>query len=239
MRVIPVLDIKNGIVVHAQKGQREKYEPIKSVLVDTADPVRVVEAFRRKLGLSEIYIADLDAIEKKGNNYPLIQEIATQKGIKLMVDAGANNVEMVEQLLKLGVDKIIIGSETLAEIRQLTEILKTYANRIIFSIDIKDDKIITLCYELKTKQITEIIAELLSLGVKEFIYLPLSNVGTGQGLEVNHLKGLLPLKSQMKMIVGGGIKDNNNLLVLRKLGFDGALTATALHSGRITVGDLA
>ena len=68
MRLIPVMDLLDGRVVQAIKGEREQYKPVKSVLCDTSEPVDVARAFRDQLGLSEIYIADLDAIMGRGSH---------------------------------------------------------------------------------------------------------------------------------------------------------------------------
>ena len=73
MRIIPVIDLKNGQAVHGKSGQRESYRPVRSVLVEGSDPIRTADAFYRKLGCTELYVADLDAIERKGSNAELLK----------------------------------------------------------------------------------------------------------------------------------------------------------------------
>jgi phosphoribosylformimino-5-aminoimidazole carboxamide ribotide isomerase len=51
MEIIPVMDILNGIVVHAVRGEREKYKPIKSILSASPDPVEIANAFKKILNL--------------------------------------------------------------------------------------------------------------------------------------------------------------------------------------------
>jgi phosphoribosylformimino-5-aminoimidazole carboxamide ribotide isomerase len=41
MRIIPVVDLQNGVVVRAVKGERERYLPLESALCRSSDPVRV------------------------------------------------------------------------------------------------------------------------------------------------------------------------------------------------------
>ena len=62
MRVIGVIDLKDGVAVHAVRGERQSYRPVRSGLVEGADPVDVARALRDRLGLRELYVADLDAI---------------------------------------------------------------------------------------------------------------------------------------------------------------------------------
>ena len=62
-RLIPVLDLKAGRPVHAIGGNRAHYEPLRSILHPAgADPVELARACRDRLGLRELYVADLDAI---------------------------------------------------------------------------------------------------------------------------------------------------------------------------------
>ena len=63
MRVVPVIDLKDGTAVHAVRGERERYRPVNSTLAgDDGDPLALARAFRSALGLDELYVADLDAI---------------------------------------------------------------------------------------------------------------------------------------------------------------------------------
>ena len=62
MRVIPVIDLKGGVAVHAVRGDRERYRPLRSGIAEGSDPVEVTRAVRERFGLDELYVADLDAI---------------------------------------------------------------------------------------------------------------------------------------------------------------------------------
>ena len=55
MKVVPVIDILNGVVVHAVRGKRSEYKPLQSSLSNSVDPVEVAKNFK-KLGFSELYV---------------------------------------------------------------------------------------------------------------------------------------------------------------------------------------
>ncbi len=74
MKIIPVIDLKNGYVVHAKRGQRENYQPIQSHLCKQADIFSVIEHFLSLYAFDTFYIADLDAITFSGNNQKLIEK---------------------------------------------------------------------------------------------------------------------------------------------------------------------
>ena len=87
MRVIPVIDLKRGVAVHAVRGDRERYRPLRSRIAEDADPVHVTRAVRDGLGLDELYVADLDAIAGGPGHPDVVAALA--RVAQVMVDAGA------------------------------------------------------------------------------------------------------------------------------------------------------
>ena len=65
MRIIPVIDLAAKTVVHAVAGRRNQYRPIESKLCESTSPIDIAQAFRSRFGLTELYLADLDAIQGK------------------------------------------------------------------------------------------------------------------------------------------------------------------------------
>lgn len=89
MKIIPVIDLKNGIVVHAKKGERKNYQPIKSVLTTKTDIYSVLNGFLQLHTFDTFYIADLNAIMEQGNQYDLIEQVVKNfPNITFWVDAG-------------------------------------------------------------------------------------------------------------------------------------------------------
>ena len=64
MQVIPVIDLLNGEVVHAKKGLRQTYQPMQSPLCPSSDPLTVVSELLALHPFKQLYIADLNAIQK-------------------------------------------------------------------------------------------------------------------------------------------------------------------------------
>ena len=112
MKIIPVIDVLNGVVVHGIRGERKRYQPLKSTLCTSADPVDIALTFE-SLGFSSLYLADLDAILGKSANFNIYSQIMTQTRLDLMVDAGTSDIAKAEKVLDTGVTKIVVGSETL------------------------------------------------------------------------------------------------------------------------------
>jgi phosphoribosylformimino-5-aminoimidazole carboxamide ribotide isomerase len=235
MRIIPVLDLKNGLAVHAVRGERQIYQPVSSGLSPDADPEKVAAGFRDQFGFTELYVADLDAILGEGNQHGLIRRLARRSGMKLMVDAGAADVEGVRQILELGAEKVIIGAETLNSWEAATAILDSFAQeKLVFSLDMRAGKILSAYQPLSAMQPFEAAGKLFQAGWQEIILLDLARVGAQSGIDwdlLGKLRGAFP---GLRLLVGGGVRDVHDLVELSLTGIDGVLIATMIHRGVLT-----
>ena len=75
------------------------------------------------------------------------------------------------------------------------------------------------------------------MGVSQMIVLDLLRVGSGEGVNVDFLKKVIA-EVGIDVYVGGGVRDINDLVELKNLGVSGALVATALHTGKISIDQL-
>ncbi len=238
MKVIPVIDIMGGVAVHAKGGHRDHYQPIKSQLCDTSNPIDLALAFKKRFGFEELYIADLDSIMGIGSNTDMLRRIYESSNMKIIVDSGVNDVKKARELLQAGVEKIIVGTETLTSYAPLKSIPK-FVNyeHVIVSIDVKDGKILS-----KSKEIVRLSPEGLAkrlelMGIKEIIVLDLSRVGRELGVNVDLIRGVLKSVS-IHTIIGGGIGNIDDIILLRDMGVSGVLVSTALHNSKIKKRDL-
>ena len=75
MNIILAVDIVNGKAVKAYAGIRTNYKPLRIKEEDFSNPFKLIQSFQEKINLKKIYIADLDAIRKVGNNDVIIEKI--------------------------------------------------------------------------------------------------------------------------------------------------------------------
>jgi phosphoribosylformimino-5-aminoimidazole carboxamide ribotide isomerase len=232
MKVIPVIDILNGVVVHAVEGKRSEYQPLKSKLCESAEPVAVALALKN-CGFSDLYVADLDAITGKGNNNRILQRMG-QSGLRLMVDAGTSDLFHARSLLDLGVAKVVLGTETLTDMRFVEEaVAELGSDKIVVSLDLKAGRVLSRSAKAAAMTPPSLAQELQRLGASELIVLDLARVGSGLGPDfvlLQNLTGAL----KVRLLVGGGSRDIHDLQKLKNLGVDAVLMATALHSGKVS-----
>ncbi len=234
MQIYPVLDIQSGIVVHAVRGERERYRPLESQIVDSAEPLTVARALRDRFGLDSLYVADLDAL---GGAPPALEVLTAlgADGFRLMVDIGVRSARQAASLRRLGIDDVIVALETLPDIDHLRRIVTELgARRTVFSLDLRDGVPITESASWTGKNSAGIAIEAYDAGVRRMIVLDLTSVGSGEGpAQQELLKTLRSRLPDLELITGGGVRSSDDLEILRTLGIDGVLVATALHRGTL------
>lgn len=225
------------VVVHAIRGKREKYKPIKSVLSNSIDPIDIAFKFKSD-GFKEVYVADLDAIMDKGDNLVILEKIITKTNLSLIVDAGTINAQRIQELLKIKVQKVIIGTEKLLDLNFVKQAIAEFGNeKIILSIDLADGKILCRSEEISSMDLLKFIDKLEDAGVQETIILDLKKVGSKEGPDLSLLNKIRN-RTKCRVLVGGGIRNTDEVVMLKKGGIEGVLLSTALHTGTISADTL-
>jgi phosphoribosylformimino-5-aminoimidazole carboxamide ribotide isomerase len=236
LKVIPVIDILNGIAVHAVKGKRSEYKPLQSLLFKSIEPIEVAKALAA-LGFKELYIADLDAIIDCSTNFELLRQIFDTTGLQLMVDAGVTNLDRAQKLLDIGASKLIIGTETLQNKNFVAQAVERFGSDcVVVSLDLKGDKVLAQQGFDGSRDPIELLEEFKSMGVSQVIALDLSKVGSSEGVNTELLSQII--RAGFEVYVGGGVRDVSDLVKLQELGVRGALVATALHTGKLPLAEL-
>lgn len=233
MNVVPVIDLKDGLVVRGVGGRRDEYRPIVSQLVSEPSPQAVAQALTQQFIFQDVYIADLDAIGGKSPSLRAYHEIIAS-GLKLWIDAGVATVEAAQSLLDLG--KIIVGLESLKSDVELRRIVDACSReRVIFSLDLKGGRPITSIDAWREASPDEIAQQIIEVGVRRLIVLDLADVGVGQGTGTLELVERLHARyPQVEITAGGGVRGVDDLRRLAAAGCASALVASALHDARLT-----
>ena len=175
IKKIPVLDLKDGQAVSGKSGLRDTYQPLQTVFAPSANPVEIAQGLKLN-GADELYIADLDLIESNGHNINDIKMVNTI--IPVILDAGVKNAEGFSFFLDYAF-KLIVPTETLESLDELYEIFEKYPKeRIIISVDVKDNELFCKNLDLTLKEFKEVLVD---IGASQIILLDISSVGTNNG----------------------------------------------------------
>jgi len=227
LRIIPVLDLKGGVVVRARAGLREEYLPIETPLSSSADPAAVAEGLRRLYPFETFYCADLDAIGGGAANQQALDALAAMSQPPVVwLDAGLNAAEQIDAMLSRPNLRTVLGTESQRD----ADLLARFADhpRVILSLDFFADGY---------RGPPEILHET-ARWPKTVIVMTLARVGVSGGPDIERLQEIKDRAGSRKIIAAGGVRHAADVEALTAIGIDGVLIATALHDGRITPGQL-
>ncbi len=202
------MDILDGEVVHAVAGEREKYEPVESVLTESSKPLKIASIFERK-GFNEIYIADLNSIQNKGNNLEIINHLTKETNLNIMIDAGFKNYEEPKPYIEKGVQKIVLATETLKSFETIRKVVEKYSISLVGSIDLKGDEVIANSSEFKIP-IPQVVQGFEENNASEIILLNLQKVGTSTGLDIQTIKEITKISRKAKIKQKSPIREKTN-----------------------------
>lgn len=225
MEIVPVLDLMNNQAVSGKSGNRSTYTPLNTVYATNSDPVNIANGLQLN-GAHEIYIADLDLIEKQGHNLYKIKEVNTI--LPVMLDSGIKDFDSFKFYLDFAY-KLIVATETIESVDEMRKIFDTFPReRIVVSVDIKNGELYSNNLDMNLEEFKEVLRE---LNPNEIILLNISDVGTGKGYDTHFLDDFKEFTD--KIIIAGGI-NKEDLPSLEAKGVKKALIGTALHNGQIT-----
>lgn len=233
VRIIGVIDLLGGRAVHAAGGDRAAYRPVAAAAgcrVD-GDAVALARAYR-SAGVSELYVADLDAIEQRGRDHAALAALRREAD-GLWLDAGISSVAEAEAALAAGATRIVVGLETLTSFAMLAAICANLDGaRVAFSLDLRDGVPVPRMAALPDPP-DAIAARAAAAGAGAIIVLDLARVGSGGGPDLPLLRRVRRAAPGVMLLGGGGVRGADDLARLAEAGCDGALIATALHSGAL------
>ena len=248
MRVIGVVDLLDGRAVHARAGKRESYAPVQTVarsILDTGDALAVARAYLDQLGITELYVADLDAIMGRAPQDTIVTSLAAL-GAPLWLDAGVSSADRARHAIDLGASHVVVGLETLTSYDALREICEAAGGECVaFSLDLRDGEPMIASSapgsrgRIPGEPVAAHAAHAAGAGVGALIVIDLARVGTGAGLDLRLIARVRDAAPALMLLAGGGVSGLDDLARLADAGCDGALVATALQDGRLGATEVA
>lgn len=112
-RVIPVLLVSEGYLVKPLRFKGGQY---------IGDPINAVRIFNEKQ-VDELLICDIDAsARKRGVNYKLIEEIASEAFMPVGYGGGVASAAEAQRITQIGIEKVILGAAAATRPETISEI---------------------------------------------------------------------------------------------------------------------
>ena len=197
------------------------------------DPLEVALKWQ-SLGAPRLHIVDLDgAATGELHNLDIIKEIASAVLIPTQLGGGIRRLETIEELLKAGIERVILGTAAVENPEIVEEACKKFRESIIVGVDARDGYIATRGWRQETDlEALKFVESMVRLGVRRFIYTDINRDGTLTEPNFTAITGLIDAV-RLPIIASGGVSTINHLSMLQKLGAEGAIVGKALYTGDI------
>ena len=227
MNIFPAIDLFGGQAVRLYKGDYQQ------MTVYHSDPLQVALDFEAK-GATHLHLVDLEGA-KNGNtpNIATISKIISGTNLFTEVGGGIRSMDTIEAYLKIGVDRVILGTAAVTDEVFLSAAVENYGQKVAVGIDIKDNYVAIKGWtEQSQYTCAQFFEKMQSIGVKTVICTDISRDGAMRGTNLALYKELSETYD-MDIIASGGVSTIDDIRELRRMNLYGAIIGKAYYTGAI------
>jgi phosphoribosylformimino-5-aminoimidazole carboxamide ribotide isomerase len=233
MLLFPAIDLRQGRVVRLHQGD---YAQEKSY---AADPVDQARAFA-EAGATWLHVVDLDGARGGTmTQLEVIERLCKGTALKVEVGGGVRSTETIDQLLALGVERVILGTAALENwswFEGLTRDLK-YRGRLVLGLDARGGMLAVKGWEQQTQtRAVDVARKVSDWAVAAIIYTDIATDGTLQGPNLAAMRELAAA-TRVPVIASGGVGTLDHLRALAQLPLMGVIVGKALYEGKFTAAE--
>lgn len=230
MIIFPAIDIRGGKCVRLFKGDFQQ----ETVFSDS--PADMARKWQSQ-GAEYLHLVDLDgALAGSSQNLAAIEEILKVVDIPTELGGGIRSMEQIDQLLAMGITRVILGSVAVKNPDLVREACTRYGERIVVGIDAKDGIVAVEGWgESGNIGVVELAQKMKDAGVKTIIYTDISRDGTLSGVNVEATVKLAQ-ESGVKIVASGGVKSLEDIKALKKqeaVGIEGVIAGKSIYMGTL------
>ena len=228
MQLYPAIDIKNGSCVRLTQGLFD------NVKVYSDTPADMAKLWVSQ-GATFLHLVDLDgALAGRSVNEPVIKSILDSVSVPVQLGGGIRSAEAVENMLSLGVSRVIIGTKAVQNPEFIRDMINKFGpDRIVVGVDAKDGMVAIEGWEkVSSLSASSLCGQMKGYGVKHIVYTDISKDGMLSGPNVEATKKLTE-ETGMDIIASGGVSSMKDLKDLFESGIRGAIIGKALYENRV------
>ncbi|WP_019849880.1 1-(5-phosphoribosyl)-5-[(5-phosphoribosylamino)methylideneamino]imidazole-4-carboxamide isomerase [Desulfitobacterium sp. PCE1] len=236
MRLFPAIDLKEGKAVRLLQGRME------NATVYGDQPLEVARNFKAQ-GADSLHVVDLDgAFAGKPVNDAVILKLIQSSGLRVQVGGGIRTLERIEELLELGVERVILGTVAVRHSELVEKAVERFGEAIVVGIDAKDGLVAVQGWAEKTQiRALDLALKMKEVGVKHLVFTDISRDGMLQGPNIQSTAELARL-SGLQVVASGGISRLEDLILLQReadngAAFEGAIVGKALYTDAFSLAD--
>ena len=230
MIIFPAIDIRGGKCVRLLKGDFEK----ETIFSDKpADMAKKWES----MGAEYLHLVDLDGARAGApQNLETVKSIIDAVKIPVELGGGIRTMTDIENVLGLGVARVILGSVAVRDPELVREACEKYGERVVVGIDARDGIVAVDGWGVSGDvEATELAIRMKAAGVGTIIYTDISRDGPLEGVNVEATKNLAE-KSGVKIVASGGVKSIDDIKALKNVatsGIEGVICGKSIYMGTL------
>lgn len=231
MRMYPAIDLKDGECVRLYKGDYDKKTVYSTDAVATA-------LTWQKSGADFLHVVDLDGARTgNGKNRETIKKICEAVSMKVQTGGGIRSMEDIDELLGMGVERVILGTAAVKNFGLVEQAVKKYGDRIAVGVDAKDGFVATDGWE-KVSELSAVdfAKKVKAAGVRTIIYTDIATDGAMCGPNTAAMCEMVK-ETGLDVIASGGVSCIEDIAALLKTGVEGAITGRAIYDGKLDLTD--
>jgi len=224
MDILPAIDLKDGKAVRLNKGLMH------SAKIYSNEPWQVALRFE-ELGSKWLHIVDLNAAFKgKPKNLEQIKKIREACNLKIEVGGGIRDEETIKMYLKLGVNRVILGSIAAKNPKFVKDMASKYP--IVVGIDAINEMVAVEGWaEVSNMKAKDLACEFANAGVQAIICTDISKDGMLCGLNIEFTEAIAKA-SKIDTIASGGVKGIDDIIKCKANGnIAGVIVGKAFYEG--------
>lgn len=230
MIIYPAIDIRGGRCVRLTEGRFDA----ETVFAD--DPAEMAVKWA-ECGAQYLHLVDLDgALAGSSRNLPVIKRILAAVTIPVQVGGGIRSLQTIEELLALGVERLILGSAAIKDPALVREACAKYPGHIAVGIDAKQGEVAIEGWEQGSGvAATELAKKMADYGVSTIIFTDISRDGRLSGVNAE-ATAALARACGLPVIASGGVaalEDIRRLQALARDGIAGCIIGKAIYTGAV------
>lgn len=230
MLVLPAIDLKGGKCVRLYQGEMD------TAKVYSDNPEEMALKWQ-SLGARMLHLVDLDgAVAGEPRNLGAIARILDAVDVPLELGGGIRSIEVVEDYLQLGVDRVVLGTAAYQNMDMVVSSCEKFPGRIAVGIDAKGGFVAVQGWqEVTEKRAVDLAQELEKVGISHIIYTDIARDGalTGPNLEAT---AQLADAVEIPIVLSGGMHSQDDILAAAELetwGVRGVILGRSLYEGTI------
>ncbi len=232
MYIIPAIDLRDGQCVRLIQGQYHRQ------ITYQKDPVRQAKDFI-SAGAEWLHIVDLDGARiGRPVNTETISAIAALGKLKIEVGGGIRDEASIQQLLDMGIERVIIGTKAISEFEWFSEMAKKFKNKIALALDAKGSKVSSHGWvKDHPQELVEFAVKASELPLAAIIYTDISKDGMLCGPNLQRTMAVAEAVA-IPVVASGGVKEVDDIIKLKELGtIQAVIVGRALYEGTLELAD--